>query len=61
MSDELTQAMGIFFEFEKKNVLESSDTVKELPNEFIETMTSYLLLQMIWGYLGGMAEAKYRN
>lgn len=61
MSDELTQAMSVFFEFEMKNILESADTVKDLPNDFIENMTSNLVILIIWGYLGGVAEAKYRK
>ncbi len=61
MSEELMQAMSIFFEFELKNVLESAETVKELPNDLIENMRSNLLIQIIWGYLGGVSEAKYRK
>ena len=61
MSDELTRAMSIFFEYELKNVLESADTVKNLPNDLIERLKAALLMQIIWGYLAGAAEKKYRK
>ncbi len=60
-SNELTQTMSTFFEYELKTVLDSADTVKDLPNEFVENLRTALMIQIIWGYLGGVAEKKYRK
>lgn len=61
MSDDLSQTMMIFIEWQQKQVIDSAETVKELPNEFIENLKTALLVQTFWGYVGGLTEAKYRK
>jgi len=58
---EMEGSMSIFFEYELKNVIDSAESVKDLPNEFIDKLKTALFIQLFWGYLAGVAEAKYRN
>jgi len=41
-------------------LFESAPSLKEVPNELIKSLKSSLLLQMVWGYMLGIAENKYR-
>jgi len=53
--------MSIYLDGELNNVLNSADSVKELPNELVEKLKTALLIQIFWGYLGGVTEATYRK
>ena len=57
----LEQSMSRFFEYELNTILNSSDSVKELPNELIERIKTEVFILIFWGYLGGVAESKYRK
>jgi len=58
---DLEQSISTFFNYEVNLVLKSADSVKDLPNEFIDKLKSQLFLQIFWGYLSGVTEAKYRK
>lgn len=57
---DMERSISIFYEYELKIFIESAESVKELPNEFIEKLKTALFIQLFWGYLVGEAEAKYR-
>lgn len=61
LSDEISLPMSTFYEFQVKNVMDFSESLKELPNEFVENLKSALIIQVIWGYIIGVAESKYRK
>lgn len=61
LTDEVSYSMSMFHEYQFKNVMEFSESLKELPNEFIETLKSALIIQIIWGYVVAVAESKYRK
>ena len=58
---DLEQSMSRFFEYELNTILNSSDSVKDLPNELIDRIKTELFILIFWGYLGGVAESKYRK
>jgi hypothetical protein len=58
---DLEKSIGIFWEYELNTVLESAETVKDLPNEFVDKLRTALFIQIFWGYFGGLAEARYRK
>jgi len=60
-SPDLEQSMSIFFEYEVNTVLNSAETVKDLPNELIDKLKTELFIEIFWGYLAGVAESKYRK
>ncbi len=61
LSEELMISMGNFHNFRMKALFESSSTIKELPNEFIKKLKSSLIIQIVWGYIVGLSESKYRK
>lgn len=58
---DLEQSMSRFFEYELNTILNSSESVKDLPNEIIERIKTDVFMLIFWGYLGGVAESKYRK
>lgn len=58
---DLDQSMSRFFEYELNTILNSSESVKDLPNELIERIKTDVFVLIFWGYLGGVAESKYRK
>jgi hypothetical protein len=58
---DLEQSMNRFFEYELNTILDSSDSVKDLPNELIDRIKTEVFILIFWGYLGGVAESKYRK
>lgn len=61
LSEELMVSMSNFHNFRMETLFESSPTIKELSNEFIEKLKSSLIMQIIWGYIIGLIESKYRK
>lgn len=61
VSNELDNSMNTFHNFQINTILESSPSIKELTNEFIEKLKSSLIFQILWGYSVGIAESKYRK
>ena len=57
----LEQSMSRFFEYQLNTILNSSESVKDLPNELIERIKTEVFILIFWGYLGGVAESKYRK
>jgi len=60
-SPDLEQAMSTFFEIELNNILNSAETIMDLPNETIERLKTEVFILILWGYLGGVVESKYRK
>lgn len=60
-SPSLEKSMSTFFEIELNNILNSAESIKDLPNETIERLKTDVFVLIFWGYLGGVAESKYRK
>lgn len=61
ISEELAAPFVNMSEHRMKNLFESAPTIKDVPNEVIESLKASLFVQMIWGYMLGKAENKFRK
>jgi len=61
INKEVMVGMYTLQEFNTKKLFEKAESLKDLPNEIIESLKSQMALQLIWGYTAGMVESKYRK
>lgn len=59
--DEVKNAMGTLLEFRVDNFIKNYPDVKEVPNEVIEKLRTSIALNIIWGYMAGIAESNFRK
>jgi len=61
ISDEMGVCMTMYLEHRISNFIETSPSIKELPNALIEELRSSITFQIVNGYIAGEVEAKLRK
>lgn len=61
ISDEMGVCMTMYLEHRISNFIETSPSIKELPNALIEELRSSITFQIVNGYIAGEVEAKFRK
>ena len=61
ISDEMGVCITMYLEHRMSNFLESSPSIKEIPNSIMEELRNSITFQIINGYIAGEVEAKFRK
>ncbi|HXK36078.1 MAG TPA: zinc ribbon domain-containing protein [Candidatus Paceibacterota bacterium] len=61
VSEELALPFVTMSKHRMENLFESAPTIKEVPNEIVESLKTSIFIQMIWGYMLGKAENRFRK
>ncbi len=61
ISLEVKDGMNRFLTYRLNSFLDSVPSAKDLTKEFVDKLQTSLVYCVIWGYIFGLAESKYRN
>ena len=61
ISEEAAAAMSNLQTFKFDSLIKEASSINELPHTFVEQIKQQILLESVWGYLVGVAEANYRK